>query len=164
MNLFPWTVFLPEDIENGLIQRFWPATIWRGGAFHFLPVFSKKKILWKLWLWFSKMFHQRDFSDWIWRISKFPFWRQILDIYRQPVLKRKWVSSSIWLDPQKGQFLLFLVVWLYLPSSIISLWLLIRSSFRSSPSSESESYYHRPLQYKSNDIKKYCLTILHLKM
>ena len=25
-----------------------PATIWRGAAFHFLSVFSKKKILWKL--------------------------------------------------------------------------------------------------------------------
>ena len=60
--------------------------MWRGAAFHFLPVFSKKKILWKLWLWFSKMFHQRVFSDWLWRISKFPFWRQILDIYRQPLL------------------------------------------------------------------------------
>ena len=32
------------------------------------------------------MFHQRVFSDWIWRISKFPFWRQILDIYRLPLL------------------------------------------------------------------------------
>ena len=61
--------------------------MWRGAAFHFLPVFSKKKILWKLWLWFSKMFHQRVFSDWLWRISKFPFWRQILDIYRQPLLR-----------------------------------------------------------------------------
>ena len=27
------------------------------------------------------------FSDWIWRISKFPFRRRILDIYRQPLLK-----------------------------------------------------------------------------
>ena len=32
------------------------------------------------------MFHQRVFSDWIWRISKFPLWLQILDIYRQPLL------------------------------------------------------------------------------
>ena len=32
------------------------------------------------------MFHRRVFSDWIWRISKFPLWLQILDIYRQPLL------------------------------------------------------------------------------
>ena len=64
MNLFSWTVFLPEGFENGIIQRFnRPATIWREAAFHFWPVFPKKKILWKLWLWFSKMFHQRVFSD-----------------------------------------------------------------------------------------------------
>ena len=66
---------IKKTIED-LIQRFltgenvWLvlrlATIWRGVAFHFLLVFSKKKILWKLWLWFSKMFHQRVFSDWIW--------------------------------------------------------------------------------------------------
>ena len=42
-------------------RGFGPATIWRGAAFHFLAVFSKMKILWKLWLWFSKMFHQRVF-------------------------------------------------------------------------------------------------------
>ena len=47
------------------------------------------KILWKLWLWFSKMFHQRVLSDWKWSISKFQFWRRILDIYRQPLLKIK---------------------------------------------------------------------------
>ena len=38
-------------------KGFAPATIWRGAAFHFLAVYSKIKILWKLWLWFSKMFH-----------------------------------------------------------------------------------------------------------
>ena len=64
-------------------KGFGPATIWRGAAFHFLAVFSKMKILWKLWLWFSKMFHQRVLSDWKWSISKFQFWRRILDIYRQ---------------------------------------------------------------------------------
>ena len=31
-------------------KGFGPATIWRGAAFHFLAVFSKMKILWKLWL------------------------------------------------------------------------------------------------------------------
>ena len=85
MKLFPWTVFFPEGFENGSFKGFRPATIWRGAAFHFLPVFSKKKIFGN-WLWFSKMFHQRVFSDRIWRFSKFPFWRQILDIYRQPLL------------------------------------------------------------------------------
>ena len=53
------------------------------GSISLFAVSSKKKILWKLWLWFSKKFHLRVFSHWI---SKFPFWRQILDIYRQPLL------------------------------------------------------------------------------
>ena len=70
-------------------KGFGPATIWRGAAFHFLAVFSKMKILWKLWLWFSKMFHQRVLSDWKWSVSKFQFWRRILDIYRQPLIKIK---------------------------------------------------------------------------
>ena len=48
MKLFPWTVFFPEGFENGSFKGFRPATIWRGAAFHFLPVFSKKKNLWKL--------------------------------------------------------------------------------------------------------------------
>ena len=30
-------------------------------AFHFWPVFTRKKILWKLRLWWSKIFHQRVF-------------------------------------------------------------------------------------------------------
>ena len=67
-------------------KGFGPATIWRGAAFHFLAVFSKVKILWKLWLWFSKMFHQRVPSDWKWSIWKFQFGQRILDIYRQPPL------------------------------------------------------------------------------
>ena len=71
-------------------KGFGPATIWRGAAFHFLAVFSKMKILWKLWInVISKMFHQRVLSDWKWSISKFQFWRRILDIYRQPLLKIK---------------------------------------------------------------------------
>ena len=75
-------------------KGFGPATIWRGAAFHFLAVFSKMKILWKLWLWFSKVFHQRVLSDWKWSISKFQFWRRILDIYRQPLLKIKTLFKS----------------------------------------------------------------------
>ena len=67
-------------------KGFGPATIWRGAAFHFLAVFSKMKILWKLWLWFSKMFHQRVPSDWKWSISKFQFRQRIFDIYREPPL------------------------------------------------------------------------------
>ena len=68
-------------------KRLGPATIWRGAAFHFLAVFSKMKILWKLWLWFSKMVHQRVPSHWKWSISKFQFWQRIFDIYRQPPLR-----------------------------------------------------------------------------
>ena len=74
-------------------KGFGRATIWRGAAFHFLAVFSKMKILWKLWLWFSKMFHQRVLSDWKWSISKFQFWRRILDIYRQPLSSYQTVAS-----------------------------------------------------------------------
>jgi len=86
-----WTCFLqqpffPRALKMGKFKGFRPATIWRGAAFHFLAVFSKKKILCKLWWWFSKMFHQRVFPDWKWSISKFQFWRQVLDIYRRPLL------------------------------------------------------------------------------
>ena len=70
-------------------KGFGRATIWRGAAFHFLAVFSKMKILWKLWLWFSKMFHQRVLSDWKWSISRFQFWRRIHDIYRQQLLTER---------------------------------------------------------------------------
>ena len=82
-------------------KGFGPATIWRGAAFHFLAVFSKMKILWKLWLSFSKMFHQRVFPDWKWSISKFQFWRQILDIYRQRLLShisRQFENLEIYRD------------------------------------------------------------------
>ena len=77
-----WTCFLqppffPRALKMVKFKGFRPATIWRGAAFHFLAVFSKKEILWKLWLWFSKMFHQRVFPDWKWSISKFQFLRQI---------------------------------------------------------------------------------------
>ena len=101
MNLFAWTVFLPEGFENDIIQRFLTGNYLAWGSISLFLVFSKKKILWKLWLWFSKKFHHRDFSDWIWRISKFPFWRQILDIYRQPLLNSlvfmnyEWVKFEI---------------------------------------------------------------------
>ena len=74
-------------------KGFGRATIWRGAAFHFLAVFSKMKILWKLWLWFSKMFHQSVLSDWKGSISKFQFWRRILDIYRQPLSSYQTVAS-----------------------------------------------------------------------
>ena len=87
-----WTCFLgqpfsPRALKMVWFKRFWTGDyIWRRAAFHFLAIFSKMKILWKLWLWFSKMFHQRVLSDWKWSISKFQFWRRILDIYRQPLL------------------------------------------------------------------------------
>ena len=86
MNLFPWTAFLPEGFENGIIQKVLDRRLYGVGQ-HF--TFSKMKILSKLWLWFSKMFHQRVLSDSKWSISKFQFWRRIVDIYRQPLLKMK---------------------------------------------------------------------------
>ena len=48
--------------------------------------FSRKRKFFGNWLWFSKMSHQRAFFYWIWRISKFQFWQQILYFYRQPLL------------------------------------------------------------------------------
>ena len=33
------------------------------------------------------------FSDQVWRISKFRFWRRILDIYRRPLLMKTWPSQ-----------------------------------------------------------------------
>ena len=56
------------------------------GSIHFLAVFTKKKSFVNFDGDFPKMFHQRFFPDWKWSISKFQFWRQILDIYLRPLL------------------------------------------------------------------------------
>ena len=37
----------------------------------------------------------KGYSDWIWRPSKFLFWRQILDIYRQPLFKIPHFKDSL---------------------------------------------------------------------
>ena len=52
--------------------------------FTFCRFSQKRKFLETLILIFENV-SPRGFSDWIWRISKLPFWRQILDIYRQPL-------------------------------------------------------------------------------
>ena len=69
-----------------IIQRFQTGDYMAWGSISLFACFLEKKKIFGNWLWFSKMFHQRVFSDRIWRFSKFPFWRQILDIYRQPLL------------------------------------------------------------------------------
>ena len=51
---------------------------------------------------FRKSFTKGFFSDWIWRISKLPFWRQILDIFRQPLLNTSWVSRVTYSHLAKG--------------------------------------------------------------
>ena len=104
-------IFLPNSIVTGLpylpakdelvsLNRLSSWGLWKwynskvldrwlygvGQCFSFCRFSRERKILWKLWLWYSKMFHQRVFSDWMWRISKCPFWLQILDIYRQQLL------------------------------------------------------------------------------
>ena len=55
-----------------------------GQHFTFCRFSQKRKFLETLILIFENV-SPRGFSDWIWRISKLPFWRQILDIYRQPL-------------------------------------------------------------------------------
>ena len=119
-----WIPYLPAKDELVSLDRlsswglgkwynskgFGPATIWRGVAFHVLAVFSKMKILWKLWLWFSKMFHQRVLSDWKWSISKFRFWRRILDIYRQPLLSYQLLPPDACLNKAGIWILKFLFV------------------------------------------------------
>ena len=50
-----------KSLEIPRFLQFCFTRVWRRAAFHFLPVFWKKKILWKLWLWFLKMFYQRVF-------------------------------------------------------------------------------------------------------
>ena len=83
MNLFPWTVFLPEGFENGIIQRLYGV----GQHFTFCR-FSRKRKFFGNFDWdFRKCLAKGFFSDWIWRISKFPFWRQILDILQTAALK-----------------------------------------------------------------------------
>ena len=91
--------YLPAKDELVSLDRLSSRGLWKciiqkvsdrrlyGVGQHF--TFSKMKILSKLWLWFSKMFHQRVLSDSKWSISKFQFWRRIVDIYRQPLLKMK---------------------------------------------------------------------------
>ena len=45
---------------------------------------------------FENVSSKGSFCDWIWRISNFPFWRQILDIYRRALLKRwSWKSWNL---------------------------------------------------------------------
>ena len=90
MNLFPWTVFLPEGFENGIIQRCLTGDYipW-GSIFIFCRFSRKRKLFGNFDCDFRKSFTKGFFSDGIRRILKFPFWRQILDIYRQPLLKSK---------------------------------------------------------------------------
>ena len=87
-----WTCFLqppffPRALKMVKFKGFRPSTILLGPAFHFLALFTKKKVLWKLWFWFSKMFHQRVFPDWKWSMCKFQFWRRILNICRWLVVR-----------------------------------------------------------------------------
>ena len=95
MNLFPWTVFLPEDFENGIIQRFWNGDYMAWGSILLFAGFlEKENYLETLIVIFENVSPKGFFSDWIWRISKFPFWRRILDIYRQPLLSPAFLTPS----------------------------------------------------------------------
>ena len=86
MNLFPWTVFLPDGFENGIIQRFLTGDYMAWGSISLFARFLEKENPLETLIVIYEKVSPKGFSDWIWRISKFPFWRQILDIYRQPLL------------------------------------------------------------------------------
>ena len=86
MNLFPWTVFLPDGFENGIIQRFLTGDYMAWGSISLFARFLEKENPLQTLIVIYENVSPKGFSDWIWRISKFPFWRQILDIYRQPLL------------------------------------------------------------------------------
>ena len=72
-----------------------------GQHFTFCRFSRKRKFFGNFDCDFRKCLTNGFFSDWIWRISKFPFWRQILDIYRQPLLNSlvfmnyEWVKFEI---------------------------------------------------------------------
>ena len=44
MNLFPWTAFLPEGFENGIIQRFLTGDYMAWGSISLFAGFLEKKI------------------------------------------------------------------------------------------------------------------------
>ena len=102
-------IFLPNSIVTGMpylpakdelvsLNRLSSRGLWKwynskvldrrlygvGQHFTFCRFSQKRKFLETLILIFENV-SPRGFSDWIWRISKLPFWRQILDIYRQPL-------------------------------------------------------------------------------
>ena len=60
--------------------------------------FSRKKFFGNFDCDFRKSFTKGFFSDWIWIISKFSFWRQMLDIYRQPLLNFAGITKFIKMD------------------------------------------------------------------
>ena len=57
--------------------------------FHFFGGFLEKENPLETLIVIFENVSPKGFSDWKWSISKFQFWRQILDIYRQPLLKIK---------------------------------------------------------------------------
>ena len=87
MNLFLWTVFLPEGYENGIIQRFLTGDYMAWGSISLFAGFLENENSLETLIVIFEKFHKRVFSDWIWIISKFPFWRRILDIYGQQLLR-----------------------------------------------------------------------------
>ena len=67
-----------KGFENGIIQRFLTGDYMAWNSISlFAGFFEKENSLETLIVIFENGF----FSDWIWRISEFPFWRKILDIY-----------------------------------------------------------------------------------
>ena len=93
MNLFLWTTFLSKGFKNGIIQRFWrflnsDCMAWTQ-HFTFAGFRKKGNSLGTLIVIFDNVSPKGFFSDWIWRISKFQFWRRILIIYR-PLRVRIW--------------------------------------------------------------------------
>ena len=73
MNLFPWTVFLPDGFENGIIQRFLTGDYMAWGSISLFARFLEKENPLETLIVIYENVSPKGFSDWIWRISKFPF-------------------------------------------------------------------------------------------
>ena len=86
VELVSWTTFLPKGFENGIIQEFSTSDYMLEGSISCFACFLVKENSLETDCDFRKCLTKGFFFYWIWRISKFQFWRRILYFYRQPLL------------------------------------------------------------------------------
>ena len=86
MNLFSSTAFLSEGFENGKIQRFYTSDYMTWGSISLFGGFLEKENPLETIVIFENV-SPKGFSWLKMKYFEFQFWRQILDIYRQPLLK-----------------------------------------------------------------------------